>query len=341
MVGLILSSQDDKIMILRTILLVAVACCGILGVDSFSPKSTIQCRATAPRRRLRNEGIGPALSAYERASFFHPSRRLVHRLFQSAAVETIGSSNATTFAAPVNTTTSNSTSTSSENIAPTTTSSKVPERPQRTYDMPWGDFQQWAMKDYLAKYTVQVHLEQDGRDTLQAFTLWRSLSNDVTALSGYPLKFLVDRYKDMREELNIKTSTEILPYLDGFAFESDGGVSGRAYGIAGVAEGTRIQTTPVAGVETTLQKGYILTKEGIVYELGLPATSETYSLDGRTKMAERAASSIQSAASDIQLADVVGNQELVKLGALTAIVISGAWAMEALSHHLTVNVFWV
>ena len=206
------------------------------------------------------------------------------------------------------------------------------------------------MKDHLAKYTVQVHIqnEEDGKDTLQVYTLWRTLSNDVTALSGYPLKFLVERYQEMRDEIKIETSTEILPYLDGFSFEPDGGVSGRVYGIAGVAKGTRIQTTPVAGVESTLQKGFILTQEGIVYELGLPAsTSSAGENNGRTaasNMAKRAASSIQSVASsssDVQLGDVVENQELAKLGALTAIVLSGAWAMEALSHHLTVNVFWV
>ena len=197
------------------------------------------------------------------------------------------------------------------------------------------------MKDYLSKYTVQVHIEQDGRDTLQVYTLWKTLSNEVTSLSGYPLKFLVERYLEMREEINVETSTEILPYLDGYAFESDGGVSGRAYGIAGVAEGTRIQTTPVAGVESTLQKGFILTQEGIVYELGLPA-SDTAALDGTVKMAERAASAIQSAApSDVSLGQVVENDELVKLSTLTAALLGGAWAVESLSHHLTVNVFWV
>ena len=238
---------------------------------------------------------------------------------------------------------SNSTS-SSENQSSASVSStsgtKTESKPPKKYDMPWGEFQEWAIKDHLSKYTVQVHIEEDGRDTLHVYTLWRTLANEITSLSGYPLKFLVERYQEMRNEIDIQTSTEILPYLDGYAFESDGGVSGRVYGIAGVAEGTRIQTTPVAGVEKTLQKGYILTEEGIVYELGLPA-SETSALDGRMKMAERAASSIKSAASEVELSDVVENSELVKLGALTAVVLSGAWAMETLSHHLTVNVFWV
>jgi hypothetical protein len=33
--------------------------------------------------------------------------------------------------------------------------------------------------------------------------------------------------------------------------------------------------------------------------------------------------------------------DLVQLAGLTAVVLTGAWAMQALSHHLTVNIFWV
>ena len=252
------------------------------------------------------------------------------KLWQSAALETMEASFNQTSA-------SSAAQEKEENEkAKSTATSKTKNK----YDMPWSHNQEWAMKDNLSKYTVQVHIEEDGRDKLHVYTLWRTLSNEVTALSGYPLKFLVDRYQDMQEELSTETSIEVLPYIDGFTFESDGGVSGRVYGIAGVAEGTRIQTTPVAGVELTLQKGYILTQEGIIYELGLPA-SETTALDGQMKMAQRAASSIQSVASDVELSDVVENDELVKLGALTAVLLSGAWAVETLSHHLTVNVFWV
>eukprot|EP00977_Amphora_coffeiformis_P002815 scaffold528_cov165-Amphora_coffeaeformis.AAC.27 len=254
------------------------------------------------------------------------------KLWQSAAVETMEEAS--------NQTSASSSAQESEEHQEAAKESMVKSKPKQKYDLPWSHNQEWAMKDNLSKYTVQVHIQEDGKDKLHMYTLWRTLSNEVTALSGYPLKFLVDRYQDMRDEFEIQTSPEVLPYLDGFSFESDGGVSGRVYGIAGVAEGTRIQTTPVAGVESTLQKGYILTQEGIVYELGLPS-SETKVLDGQMKMAQRAASSIQSAASDVELADVAENNELVKLGALTAVLLSGAWAVETLSHHLTVNVFWV
>jgi hypothetical protein len=45
------------------------------------------------------------------------------------------------------------------------------------------------------------------------------------------------------------------------------------------------------------------------------------------------------------LASVVGDKEttsmLVNLGATTGIVLGGALAVNLLSHHLTLNVFWV
>ena len=275
-------------------------------------------RADAPRRPTQNPS---------HVMMNSQRRRQRIKLWNAAKVESIQASNVSsspdpTVAKPLSTTS--------------------PRRSTPKYDMAWSENQVWGLKDHLAKYTIQVHMEQDGRDTLQVYTLWRNLANDVPALSGYPLTFLVDRYREMRNETNnIQTSTEILPFLDGYTFEPDGGVSGRVYGIAGVAEGTRIQTTPVAGVESTLQKGYILTQEGILYELGLPA-SQTAALDGKpSRMAQRAASSLTSAANDVPLSEVVENDELVKLAGLTAVVISGAWAMETLSHHLTVNVFWV
>jgi hypothetical protein len=222
---------------------------------------------------------------------------------------------------------------------------KQPDDTQRKLDMPWNELQAWALRDNLSKYTVQVVVPtENGKDTMRVYTLWRTLSNEVTALSGYPLQFLVDRYQEIRDEFGIQTSTDILPYIDGYTFEADGGLTGCVYGVAGVAQGTQIQTTPVAQVQTTLPKGYVLTQEGIVYELGLPTSSTgDSSFDGRSKMVDRAAASLQSAVADsTKLTEaVVQDGELVRLGALTAVIIGGAWAVESLSHHLTVNVFWV
>lgn len=51
------------------------------------------------------------------------------------------------------------------------------------------------------------------------------------------------------------------------------------YGIPGVADGSKIETTALRDIETTLPMGYILTDDQeIIYELGLPI-SVPYSLD--------------------------------------------------------------
>ena len=41
------------------------------------------------------------------------------------------------------------------------------------------------------------------------------------------------------------------------------------------------------------------------------------------------------------LTDAEANRDLVYLGGATAMLLAGASAVGALSHHLTVNVFWV
>ncbi len=41
------------------------------------------------------------------------------------------------------------------------------------------------------------------------------------------------------------------------------------------------------------------------------------------------------------LTDAESNRDLVYLGGATAMLLAGASAVSALSHHLTVNVFWV
>jgi hypothetical protein len=241
------------------------------------------------------------------------------------------------------------------------------------YDMPWSKVQEWALTDHLDKYTIQVLMGQNNGDSqqqqqLRMYTLWRTLTNEVPTLAGYPLSFLVEQARNVRRHhhhhdenanmtLSVSGSTttqtihEILPYIDGYSFTAEGGVTGRVYGMAGVADGTRLETTPVSNLPLTLPKGYLLTQEGMLYELGYPA-SETTALDraasavgSTTSMAQRL--STKSAPDEeknqlsVGVADVMADTELIKLGALTAVVLGGAWAMESLSHHLTVNVFWV
>jgi len=230
---------------------------------------------------------------------------------------------------------------------------------RRSLDMPWNELQEWALQDRLGKYTITLPITVDGAETMRSYTLWRALSEDSIELAGYPLSFLVQRYSQMSNNDSkdvIKTSPEILPFLDDFVFEPTGGMSGRIYGITGVADGTRIQTTPVADVQATIPKRFVRTADGqIIYELGKPSTELDiggYSLDSG-KMAERAAASLQSTTSGLirtaqeQQLQQQGNNDqlidsdLINLAGLTGVVLAGAYAFESLSHHLTVNMFWV
>lgn len=152
----------------------------------------------------------------------------------------------------------------------------------------------------------------------------------------------------------------VSPYLDAYTFEMGGGVTGLVYGVVGVADGTQICTSPVGSVQSTIPQNYILTGDGCLYELGRPAFANDslsqakqkkspYSLSGTTKewfsngqetaslMVENARATVSEKTSD----DTVINSDLWQLAGVTTIVLSGAMAMESLSHHLTVNVFWV
>lgn len=107
----------------------------------------------------------------------------------------------------------------------------------------------------------------------------------------------------------------------------------------------------------TIPLGYVLTEDdGIAYELGKPLVKEEmleYSLDGVARTAGQAAGSLGKQATSTMTAAMrqgaaatMGAEEdanvmLVRLGASTGLLLAGATAMSMLSHHLTVNVFWV
>ena len=162
----------------------------------------------------------------------------------------------------------------------------------------------------------------------------------------------------------------VLPMVDDFEFASNGGITGRAYGLPGIADGTRINTPPLIGVETTVPLGYVTTANdkdeegvGFSYELGTCASSSVYSLDGSERSAAllsarrlmmegvdvgvSSSRQVASIAKDVAvtgsglLSDSEANQDLVYLGGATAMLLASASAIGMLSHHLTVNVFWV
>ena len=107
-------------------------------------------------------------------------------------------------------------------------------------------------------------------------------------------------------------------------------------------------------VEVTIPLGYVLTEDGgVAYELGNPLSDDEngnyYSLDGVTRTAvslsKSSAASMAAAMSQRVSAGSSTEEDpnimLVRLGASTGLLLAGATAMSMLSHHLTVNVFWV
>lgn len=235
-------------------------------------------------------------------------------------------------------------------------------------DMPWSNVQQWALEDNITKFTVTLPSSK------KRYAMWRTMAREVTELAGYPIPFLVKMHErsvkvDDNESAKSIGETEttpgILPMVDDFEFASNGGVVGRAYGIPGVADGTRINTPPLVSVEQTIPLGYVTTEEdelgvSFSYELGICASNSVYSLDGterssallsaRRLVLEGAVDSskrLADVAKDTQvsgsglLSDAESNRDLAYLGGATAMLLASATAVGMLSHHLTVNVFWV
>lgn len=241
-------------------------------------------------------------------------------------------------------------------------SGTAPNNEKKVPEMPWSDLHAFALRDNLPRYTRAL----PGK-TPQSYALWRTMMQDVPELSGYPIEFLREKSvsalsgegtESSSEKKSSETSApDVLPYLDNFYFEPSGGLSGQVYGVAGLKDGTKIETSSVGQVEVTIPLGYVLTEtEGIAYELGKPLSQQEdggYILDGISGITNTAGSFSQQAVATMGDAmtqrgttPTVGSKEgpnamLVSLGAYTGVLLAGATAMSMLSHHLTVNVFWV
>ena len=256
------------------------------------------------------------------------------------------------------------------------------------FDMPWSEVQEWALDDNLPKFTVIIPTNGSGEKP-KRYAMWRTLTREVPELAGYPIPFL----RQMHQHLLLKKDTDntnksssssssssssyivetpgVLPMVDMFEFASNGGIAGQAYGLPGIADGTRIQTPPLISSETTVPLGYVTTQGddnmnevGFSYELGTCATSMDGSgRESRNVVALAAArrlvidgaldssKQVVNVAKDIAdtattgssglLSDKEANQDMIYLGGATALLLTAATAVGMLSHHLTVNVFWV
>jgi hypothetical protein len=252
---------------------------------------------------------------------------------------------------------------------------------------PWSDFQQWALRDNLQKYTIRIPIKQKtprtsmkSTDTdvsakkqedtvLTTFALWRSLQNDVPELSGYPIDFLQARYEEMHikdrkrikegdDDNGTKTRDEpptipgILPFIQEYEFSAGGGICGYVYGMDGVTDGSQIETSAVRNIKESLPKGYIQTSDGSAsFELGNPLQPDERNTDKRIISSASAVKNlglekVSDAISTNKMRSLLdsvedGDAMLLRLGALSGFFLAGATAINMLSHHLTVNVFWV
>lgn len=228
--------------------------------------------------------------------------------------------------------------------------------------MPWSEVQDWALRDNLPKYTIMIPIESPStigtkskpKDNTIVFALWRTMLKEVPELAGYPIEFLqeVHSHQISSNRTTMQVTPQLLPYLEDYTFVPAGGVSGKVYGVPGLADGTIIQTSAVSSIEVTLPQGFVRTLDGkAAYELGRPQR-EDYSFSINNNKLQPATMAIGSAATSSYelLRSVEGvspsvvedaDGMLLRLGATTGILLAGATAINMLSHHLTVNVFWV
>lgn len=242
---------------------------------------------------------------------------------------------------------------------------------QKYDEMPWSTNQEWAIQDKISKYTINIPTLnnptlQGGGINKSAFVLWHTMRKEVTELMGYEIDYLQRKYSALLDDSDTSPVPGVLPYIDEFEFRSNGGIKGRIYGLVGIESGTEIVTSPLKEVELTLPKGFVLTGDGsCAYELGIPKSeknfpsidfdrlndskSNPYSMD-LSAMKEDGMNVLyqvgeQGGRATNNVMNELGNpdtsQMIVNLAGTTAVALGAATAMGMLSHHLTVNVFWV
>lgn len=242
------------------------------------------------------------------------------------------------------------------NDATTTATTTTSKAKDREFDMPWSDLQNSALRDNLSKYTVRIPLKvspDKQEQESQVFCLWRTMLKEVPELAGYPIDFLKQMHQVQieKKETLLEVTPGLLPYLEDYEFATAGGVSGAIFGVPGLADGTRIQTSAVSNIEVSLPQGFVRTEDGsAAYEVGKPKrqefgasdlpSSSTEALEKGGELLQGVANTAGGAMEEVDAAEF-GDAMLARLGGSTAILLAGATAVNMLSHHMTVNVFWV
>lgn len=199
--------------------------------------------------------------------------------------------------------------------------------------------QRQALQRQIPKYTIAVPEEISGEQQQQycRYILWRNLLLHTPELAGYPVSFVVDQalLLDINENLPPSCQTT-LPYLDQVEIR-DGGIAGNVYGLVGVADGTEISTPPLVHLPPRQQYYIQVDNGGVVYELGEWKKHDDVTAAGIEATTTKSRLTTTTPPSSTTWLD----RDVVHLAGLSAITLAAGWAMETLSHHLTVNIFWV
>jgi len=189
---------------------------------------------------------------------------------------------------------------------------------QTSSPLPWTSSQTWALSDLpYTPYSITLNTK--------TYILWRRLSTSTPELSGYPIPTLISKYTGPGDPT-------LLPYLTSYTLKSDNKIKGKVYNLPGLQDGTVIETERLDHLINTLPD-YAVTEKGFLYELGEVKEEDTYVGGGILGDGVKIPK--------INLGGVNVNGDITNLAVLSGTVLAGAGAVNLLSHHLTVNMFWV
>lgn len=234
--------------------------------------------------------------------------------------------------------------------------------------LPWSDMQEWALKDNISKYTITIPTKNvnvnNNDNNNYSFILWNTMINEVTELHGYSISYLSTKLKyintntdtNMNQNMDMDMNMASVPYMTNYEFVTNGGIKGEVYNKEGIADGSIIITNPLMNVRNTLPNGYVQTISnndndtiGIIYELGYALSNNNGKQQQQQQYSSMMLQSLSNVNNNIMTtattnANTENNDifDLVKnVGGVTAIALGSGIVYNLLTHHLTVNVFWV
>ena len=153
-------------------------------------------------------------------------------------------------------------------------------------------------------------------------------------LCGYPMETVIELH-------GRGVSQSLLPFIDDYELSAGATITGNVYGMPGLKDGTVVTTGELDSIEDTLPS-YARTKDRkALYELGEPKSKlSSLGLSSTVSPSRLNLKNLIAPAAAPTGGALLGGE----LGAITAITggtLTAAALIGSLSHHLTVNVFWV